>query len=64
MPDTTVGDWRSPLGTLSTGGTITLNRDAAAPVTRAVAAAAFITGRRNTRRTPASRLARSLHCLP
>ncbi|GGC32567.1 hypothetical protein GCM10011504_08450 [Siccirubricoccus deserti] len=27
VPDTTVGDWRSPLGTLSTGGTITLNRE-------------------------------------
>ena len=27
VPDTTVGDWRSPLGTMSTGGTIRLNRE-------------------------------------
>ena len=27
VPDTTVGDWRYPLGTLSTDGTIRLRRE-------------------------------------
>ena len=27
VPDSTVGDWRQPLGTLSTGGTIRLFRE-------------------------------------
>jgi hypothetical protein len=27
VPDSTVGDWQHPLGTLSTGGTIQLNRE-------------------------------------
>jgi hypothetical protein len=27
VPDTTVGDWRHPLGTLSTDGTIRLHRE-------------------------------------
>ena len=27
VPDTTVGDWRQPLGTMSTGGSIRLNRE-------------------------------------
>ena len=27
VPDTTVGDWRSPLGTMSNSGTISLNRE-------------------------------------
>lgn len=27
VPDSTVGDWRQPQGTLSTGGTIRLNRE-------------------------------------
>jgi hypothetical protein len=27
VPDSTVGDWRQPLGTLSTGGTIRLGRE-------------------------------------
>ena len=29
VPDSTVGDWRQPQGTLSTGGTIRLNREQA-----------------------------------
>jgi hypothetical protein len=29
VPDSTVGDWRQPQGTLSTGGTIRLNREMA-----------------------------------
>jgi hypothetical protein len=28
VPDTTVGDWRQPLGTMSTDGTIRLGREA------------------------------------
>jgi hypothetical protein len=27
VPDTTVGDWRQPLGTMSTGGNIRLGRE-------------------------------------
>ena len=27
VPDSTVGDWRQPSGTISTGGTIRLNRE-------------------------------------
>ena len=27
VPDTTVGDWRAPLGTMSAGRTIRLNRE-------------------------------------
>jgi hypothetical protein len=27
VPDSTVGDWRQPLGTMSTGGTIHLHRE-------------------------------------
>ena len=27
VPDSTVGDWRQPLGTMSTGGTIRLGRE-------------------------------------
>jgi hypothetical protein len=27
VPDTTVGDWRQPLGTMSTGGDIRLGRE-------------------------------------
>jgi hypothetical protein len=27
VPDTTVGDWRQPLGTMSTGGSIRLHRE-------------------------------------
>ncbi len=29
VPDSTVGDWRQPQGTLSTGGVIRLNREQA-----------------------------------
>ena len=29
VPDSTVGDWRQPQGTLSTGGAIRLNRERA-----------------------------------